>query len=639
VAGQSDYGRALLTDTAPADVPIVFSNDGFHSNMRRSASGVLGRIIDTMLTKNDSHYTIPYRYRIRLTNTASRQLSLAHPAAQLRACKFYENYGHLLPYFCRHDAVSLRRPAKIGSTFFYLNSSAERKRYKGAAIDMLLHDQTIRNPGSFFAYAGYDRFYKFFNSEEFTSLEKNFSVMRLTDVSKCFSSIYSHTLAWAVKDVQHGKESSSAISFANDFDSLMQFSNYNETNGIPVGAEVSRIFAEIILQSVEASLLRKARVRLKRGVDFAIHRYIDDYIIFANKVDVLDDIQRLLSDALLQFNLHLNEGKTHTISRPLQTRRSQIISGATPALNKFRESLQKVDLANRIFSPNRVRDPKALVRTFANDIKVACTNGSAGYEDVSPYIVGSLSTTIEFLIGSYNSVPRATREDVELYAKAFDALMSALYYFFTVHATVTSSYQVAKSTVLTVRFFNENLPDGSDYIHERVRLLVQGVISNPSLLSIAMSECVPIEMLNVILASAVLPEAYRIDFFTISNRVLQDENPDYFSIVSLLFYFGSSNKEFATRIEEKLRKQFLPRAMPKNVSHDAHLLLDLIACPHLSKAFKRECAGLLLSSLGISSGLLSGFLVREIELSPWFVNWGEIDLLNHLRKKELRQVY
>lgn len=132
---------------------------------------------------------------------------------------------------------------------------------------------------------------------------------------------------------------------------------------------------------------------------------------------------------------------------------------------------------------------------------------------------------------------------------------------------------------------------------------------------------------------------YRIDFFTISDRVLQDENPDYFSIVSLLFYFGSSNKEFATRIEEKLRKQFLPRAMPKKVSHDAHLLLDLIACPHLSKAFKRECVGVLFSSLGISPGFLTGFLVREIEGSPWFVNWKEIDLLNHLRKKELRQVY
>jgi hypothetical protein len=228
---RSDFARALLTDTSPTDVPIIFSNDGFHLNLRRRPrSEGLRRVISAMIGDNAERYTVPYRYRIRLTNTASRQLSLAHPAAQQRACKFYETYGHLLPYFCRHDAVSLRRPVKVGSTFFYLNPNADRKRYKGAAIDMLLHDETMRNPGSFFAYAGYDRFYKFFNSDEFVNLEKTFSIMRLTDISKCFSSIYSHTLAWAVKDVQHGKEAPSAVSFANDFDALMQFSNYNETS-------------------------------------------------------------------------------------------------------------------------------------------------------------------------------------------------------------------------------------------------------------------------------------------------------------------------------------------------------------------------------------------------------------------------
>jgi hypothetical protein len=100
----------------------------------------------------------------------------------------------------------MRRPTKIGSAIFYSNKTSERKRYKGAAIDLLMHDEAVRNPGSFFAYAEYDRFFKFFNSAEFVELEKIFSVMRLTDISKCFSSIYSHTMAWAVKDVQHGKE-------------------------------------------------------------------------------------------------------------------------------------------------------------------------------------------------------------------------------------------------------------------------------------------------------------------------------------------------------------------------------------------------------------------------------------------------
>lgn len=230
-----DFERALLTDTVPTDVPIVFSNDGFHANVRRATkSEALEKVIAALIRNNLERYTIPYRYRIRLSSTTSRQLSLAHPAAQYRACGFYKDYAHLIPYFCRQQDVSLRRPVKVGSTFFFFNRSADRKQYKGAAIDMLLHDETVRNPGSFFAYDGYDRLYKFYNSQEFVDLEKRFSKMRLTDVSKCFSSIYSHTLAWAVKDVQHGKEATAAVSFANDFDALMQYSNYSETNGIPV---------------------------------------------------------------------------------------------------------------------------------------------------------------------------------------------------------------------------------------------------------------------------------------------------------------------------------------------------------------------------------------------------------------------
>src|ERR1700722_580397 len=91
---RSNSDRAVLTETAPMDVPIVFSNDGFHSNIHRSPrTPGMQRIVSALINANPERYTIPYRYRIRLTNTASRQLSLAHPAAQRRACHFYKQYG------------------------------------------------------------------------------------------------------------------------------------------------------------------------------------------------------------------------------------------------------------------------------------------------------------------------------------------------------------------------------------------------------------------------------------------------------------------------------------------------------------------------------------------------------------------
>jgi hypothetical protein len=43
--------------------------------------------------------------------------------------------------------------------------------------------------------------------------------------------------------------------FPFKFDQLMQRSNYNETNGIIIGPELSRIFAEIIMQSVDNNII------------------------------------------------------------------------------------------------------------------------------------------------------------------------------------------------------------------------------------------------------------------------------------------------------------------------------------------------------------------------------------------------
>jgi hypothetical protein len=69
-------------------------------------------------------------------------------------------------------------------------------------------------------------------------------------------------------------------------------------------------------------------------------------------------------------------------------------------------------------------------------------------------------------------------------------------------------------------------------------------------------------------------------------------------------------------------------------------MLDLIACPYLTRVFRSSVLYRLFQGLGISSGtFFSHAVVGEIQNNPWFVNWKQIDLLNHLRKKELRAVY
>src|SRR6266487_808220 len=170
-------------------------------------------------------------------------------------------------------------------------------------------------------------------------------------------------------------------------------------------------------------------------------------------------------------------------------------------------------------------------------------------------------------------------------------------------------------------------------MHEVVRRLIQDLTKNPALQSLAMSAYVPIEILNIILASTELPANYRTNIFDIRTRILGDKNIDYFSIVSLLFYYRSSDPALCEEVEDRLRASFLPGALPARSSHDAHFMLDLIACPYLSRDFRRLVLEQLYKGLGISSGQFFSFaVVAEIEENPWFINWGQIDLLNHLRK-------
>jgi hypothetical protein len=537
----------------------------------------------------------------------------------------------------------LRCPSKIGSAEFHARRGSEKKRYKGASIDVLLEDRTVRNPGSFFAYAGYDRPHKFYGSSEFIELEQKFSFMRLLDVSKCFASIYSHTLAWAVKSVQHGKENVSAISFANEFDGLMLFSNYNETNGIPVGAEVSRIFAEIILQSADVRLLRgAAKHRLVLNRDFATRRYVDDYRMFAHSPEALDLLEATLVEALGIFNLHLNDSKSFTFSRPFQTKESRMIAAVGKGVAVYKDHLSTYEAKTNRRLPRAIRSTHNLLKSFINDMKATCLEPGLGYGGLSNYVIATIVQTIEDLIESFR--PGESRRNPSLranYLGAFETLLRTVYYFFAVNVTVDASYKVAKVTILSLRFFLKYLPEFRIGLYEVISELISEVIANPTLHNVSLSNCVPVEVMNIVLASSELPNAYRANLQDIRRRVLTEDRVDYFSYISLIFFYGYTDAKFLAGVEKRLTLRFLDGASPRRNSHDAHFMLDLIGCPYLTNAFRMKVVNSLYHCLELPPGptLTRQALLAEVEANPWFVNWKQIDLLNHLRKKELSAVY
>ncbi|MFN3807498.1 hypothetical protein [Asticcacaulis sp.] len=252
---RSDKWRAVLTDTSPFEVPVIFSTDGMYKNLSDidgKSTHIKAFINAIMLHDKHKHnYKIPYRYRIVKSGVSFRQLSLLHPASQTNISEFYLKNQSLICYYANRGSFSLRYPEKVGSTYFFDSPIAERNKYKNDAVDTSEIDKLTRNPASYFAYRSFDRLYKFFISTQYIELEKRFSIMTSLDVSKCFDSIYTHSIAWAVKEKFFVKDNLNAVMFGSSFDELMQRMNLNETNGICIGPETSRIFAEIILSRID----------------------------------------------------------------------------------------------------------------------------------------------------------------------------------------------------------------------------------------------------------------------------------------------------------------------------------------------------------------------------------------------------
>ena len=131
-----------------------------------------------------------------------------------------------------------------------------------------------------------------------------------TDVTDCYSSIYTHTISWAIHSkewAKKNKQCSEAI--GNKIDKKIRNLQNGQTNGIPQGSILMDFFAEIILGYADKKLSEEINQH-EEIVDFQILRYRDDYRIFSTTKEQTEIIVRLLSDILSDLNLKLSPNKT-----------------------------------------------------------------------------------------------------------------------------------------------------------------------------------------------------------------------------------------------------------------------------------------------------------------------------------------
>lgn len=142
-------------------------------------------------------------------------------------------------------------------------------------------------------------------------LALQYNTVLVTDISDCYSSIYTHSIPWAL----HGKKESKLkvargkkmSALGDEIDKLIRDMSYAQTNGIPQGSVLMDFIAEIVLGYADLELSKSKDLV---GKDYKILRYRDDYKIFANSEEVVVQVAKVLSEVLSDLNLKLNPQKT-----------------------------------------------------------------------------------------------------------------------------------------------------------------------------------------------------------------------------------------------------------------------------------------------------------------------------------------
>lgn len=649
---KNDEYRALLTETLPYEVPMLFSNEGLYLAAKDKLIDKLKNVHGLDIFK--SQPTIPYKYKIRKNSFESRGLAIMHPAQQLETGVFYSQYDHLIVGLCQRSPFSLRAPASIASYY------VERARSSGNAASKDIQMETdgfeaIPNTGtSYFAYKKFPFLFRFYDSLEFLRLEKKFKQLTKMDISDCFNRIYTHTIAWAVKSKSHAKRNKTQSSFENSFDKLIQNANHGETAGIIIGPEVSRIFAEIILQRIDLEIVsRCTQLNLRLDVDYTIRRYVDDYFIYTNQVGVQDTLKKLIPDALLEYKLAVNHAKTSDQVRPYITNtsisRHSISLNVAAFFNKYveikSEASEETGKSSTVIYLKEIDNvTAAVVQTIAAVKRSIGETGS--YDATANYFLGMFKKFLSRMVGKKLKSEKA-KPDNDLYF-FLTAVIDIVFFYYSMTLRVRQTYQMSEIILMISKIMKSLPADLQDSLVRKIvdesRLIIQQANSDfPEHKIEVMNLLIVLRSLgdNYIFDSKLLSQIFDFEL-DVDNKVTLKDNFDYFQLVFLISYVGG-----VPALQNMVRAAVnfsTDRFALKNWADEAEnvfLFFDLLSCPYASTSEKQNIAKLVLRHVSEKNlNDRANQLLGDVSNRTWFFGWNKTaDLGMVLKKKELRTPY
>ncbi|MCU0350334.1 MAG: RNA-directed DNA polymerase [Flavobacterium sp.] len=651
---KDDKARILLTELLPYEVPMLFSNEGFYKLVSNGKYNTFfDRIIQLSKAGGDGRkYGIPFNYEIRKNIEGdTRTLSVIHPYCQFYFIELYEKYDSLMLHLCSKSHISLRRISKVAKFFYSPDFVYSEDNHKNAELEvepdiLNIESQYLK---SYFTYYPIDLIYKFYDRNEFQRLEQRFNYLMEFDISKCFYHIYTHSVTWAVKDKESAKRNAREISFENSFDKLMQLANYNETNGIVVGPEISRIFAEIILQQVDLNVSKRLEENYKYGVEYEVRRYVDDYFVFSNDPKILETVKKEFQKELGFYKLYLNPTKSDIKTPPFITNVTvgkrelqELLLSLYESFFEIREiktiGVEKVEQVKVL---TRIRRPNSISQRFIKDFQCIVKRNNLTYDILSKDIIRFFKTKFSKILKEGE-----LEKDKEVVENLFITLFDILFYAYSLNINSNTTFKLAQIIVLACKYLEKQKADLKHTIYSKISKEADFVLTNFHRKS-KTSET-NIEILNLILALKKLDDSYGLSVKKLKEILGIDKEDgfkrlNYFHIITLLYYIENKAvySDLKKEIENNVEIRFSEDEDPFSKSELTMLFFDYINCPFVDAKSKRK---IIRSSKYAKDNLpdnLIEAMIKEItDQEIWFMNWNtEIDLERVLKKKEWGSSY
>lgn len=707
--------RAILSDVHPYELPITFSNRYLYRFLVDNNIFLNGDKIDFQNDyvghdlnsfreilkilfhheyelENDYKFRkIPFAYRITHKENDFRELALIHPINQLKLINFYNEYKESILYSCSISNFSIRKPIEVAK-FTFFNDKLHQTN-KGDKNDFLdLNGKEYEDLKTFFSYKKYTNVYKFYEDYRYHRAEKKYNFLFKFDIAKCFDSIYTHSISWAVLGLDAVKENvdASKKNYSGIFDKFIQYTNYGETNGILIGPEFSRIFAEIILQRIDKNVEEKISKQHNsiNKIDYELYRYVDDYFLFCDDEILKDNIIKIFKHELKEYKLSINNSKSLEYKKPIITE----ITIAKEKINELfsqhpRFSITELDIKEELVENKKITNlinykfsfyfnPDDLITQY----KIIIKESSVGYKDVLNYSLALLCNIVEKnLINfeeaffDYKSRIKANeiidKRTINKLHKIEDEFTSHIINFIDFVFFIYSVSPRVNSTIKTCHILSKILcfyklkfkSDKKEFIISTDnRNRVYKKILDESTLIIkknSISEYSQIETLYLLTVIRELGKEFRIPETILEKFIGYDKNEkeipnyhlNYFSIVVLLYYLGHSTKyknirfSLITYIENYIKS--FPVEKRSKCSELTHLILDLLSCPYVTIYDKRRFFVIYKDSKRYTN-IKEDFetvdkilIFQKKYIKYWFTKWERFNLVKELEYKKSQEVY